>query len=59
MAFLEFFEIPMDERLPDASHQDFLINDETAPYEEVSNSPHSGYAELNRNRGERETNENN
>ena len=52
-------EIPMDERSPDASHQGFLINDETAPYEEVSNSPHSGYAELNRNREGVETNDNN
>ena len=52
-------EIPMDERSPDSSHQGFLINDETAPYEEVSNSPQSGYAELKGNREGGETNDNN
>ena len=52
-------EIPMDERSPDASHQGFLINDETAPYEEVSNLPRNDYAELNRNREGGETNDNN
>ena len=43
-------EIPMSERSPDAQDHDILINDETGPYEEVSNSPHSVYAELDRNR---------
>ena len=43
-------EIPMSERSPDAQDHGIPINDETGPYEEVSNSPHSVYAELDRNR---------
>ena len=43
-------EIPLSETSPDAQDHDIPINDETEPYEEVSNSPHSVYAELDRNR---------
>ena len=48
----------MDERSPDAQDQGILSNDETAPYEEVSNSPHSVYAELNRNLEDEKTSDN-
>ena len=43
-------EIPMSERSPDAQDHGIPINDETGPYEEVSNLPHSVYAKLDRNR---------
>ena len=49
----------MDERSSDVSDHGILITDETAPYEEVSNSPHSVYAKLNRNKEGGETNDNN
>ena len=48
-------EIPLSERSPDAQDHGIPINDETGPDEEVSNSPHSVYAELDRNRRVEET----
>ena len=49
-------KIPMGERSPDAQDQGTQNND-TAPYEEVSISPQSIYAELNRNREDEKINE--
>lgn len=51
-------EISIGETSPDAQDHGIENNDETAPYEEISNSSQNVYAELNRNQEDKETSDN-